>query len=171
MSPDGLNLRRAIVFGNAGSGKSWLATRLGSASGVEPVRLDALHWLPGGYGAARDKQEVARLVAEAAEGDGWIIEGVYGWLVEIAARRATALIWLDLPDADCLAALRARGLQGGGSAADFEALLKWASEYRLRSNANSFVAHERIYESFAGSRLRLTSREAVSALARTFGQA
>jgi len=27
----------------------------------------------------------------------WIIEGVYGWLAEVALPRATALIWLDLP--------------------------------------------------------------------------
>ncbi len=112
---------------------------------------------------ARDKQQAADLVAAAAQGDRWIIEGVYGWLAQIALPRASALLWLDLPDAECLAGLRQRGIQGGGSAADFEALLVWAAGYRHRTNSNSYLAHEKIFADFAGGKLRLTSRDAVSA--------
>jgi hypothetical protein len=37
------------------------------------------------------------MVADATAESKWIIEGVYGWLAELALPRATSLIWLDLP--------------------------------------------------------------------------
>jgi len=150
--------QRTVIVGNSGSGKSWLAVRLAAVIGSSAIDLDAIHWEPGGYGTRRDAGTARRLVQEAATGERWVIEGVYGWLAQVALPRASALIWLDLPEAECIANLRQRGLRGGGDEDSFATLALWAAEYRTRENANSFRAHELLFEAFAGQRLRLRSR-------------
>lgn len=149
---------RTVIVGNSGSGKSWLAARLSALLGIPATDLDTIHWEPGGYGVQRDKQVVADDVVALSQADRWIVEGVYGWMAEIAARRATALVHLDLPVDECLANLRARGIRGGGDQDAFDGLLKWAGEYRVRTNSNSWTGHDRIYSTFAGRRARLASR-------------
>ena len=52
---DRADLRRVVIVGNAGSGKSWLAERLAHALSVTAIDLDLIHWLPGGYNAARER--------------------------------------------------------------------------------------------------------------------
>lgn len=37
-------MRRVVVFGTTGSGKSWLAERLAGRTGLRVVELDALFW-------------------------------------------------------------------------------------------------------------------------------
>jgi adenylate kinase family enzyme len=154
---------RILIVGNGGSGKSFVAKQVSSTLALPVVHLDDLHWMPGQYGVARDKQEVAELTRAEAEAERWIIEGVYGWLAKIALPRATTLVWLDIAEAECVDNIRRRGIQGGGSAADFEGLLKWVSEYRVRTNSNSYTAHEGLYPGFEGEKFRLTDRREVDA--------
>ena len=65
-------------------------------------------------------------VADLAATQRWVIEGVYGWLAEVAVPRATALMWLDVSWDVCREGLLARGLRCGGTEADFAELLRWA---------------------------------------------
>lgn len=156
-------MARTIVIGNSGAGKSWLATALSAILSVPAVDLDTLHWEPGGYGVRRDKHQAALDVRAAAQADKWIIEGVYGWLADMAVPRATALVWLDLPIDECLSNLRSRGIRGEGGEESFIELLKWASEYQVRTNANSWTAHKRIFDGFPGTKLTLSSRREIDA--------
>ena len=48
------------------------------------------------------RRAVCEVVAEAAAGSGWIIEGVWAELLEVALVRATVLVWLDLSWDECL---------------------------------------------------------------------
>ena len=152
------DLSRTLIIGNAGSGKTWLAGQLAALSGLPTIHLDDLRWTPGQYGKARDNQLAMDDVARAAAADAWLMEGVFGWLAKVAMPRATQLVWLDLPEDECLANVRARGIQGGGSAADFEALLTWIGEYRLRNNSSCYAAHLQLFEAFAGPKARLMGR-------------
>ena len=74
-----LSLRVAII-GNSGSGKSSLAVKAGSALKLPICDLDHLHWHEDGR--KRDEVEAKLLAMQYASTDDWIIEGVYGWLVE-----------------------------------------------------------------------------------------
>ncbi|WP_160006633.1 AAA family ATPase [Rhizobium sp. 18055] len=128
-----------------------------------PIHLDDLRWEPGNYGIARNNQLVANEVAEAGKADSWLMEGVYGWLANVVLHRATTLIWIDLPEEECIANVNDRGIQGGGSDEAFQELITWIAEYRLRNNLSCFAAHSKLFEAFTGSKFLLKSRSVISA--------
>ena len=101
---------RTLVIGNSGSGKSSLAGRLGVLVHVPIFDLDSIHWKGDGFGAKQDEDVARQRVADLAATQRWVIEGVYGWLAEVAVPRATALVWLDVSWDVCREGLIARGL-------------------------------------------------------------
>ena len=88
-------MRRVVVVGTTGSGKSWLAERLAARTGLRLIELDALFW-------GRDWQPAPlelfrhRVECEIRD-DGWIVVGNYGQVRDLVWREADTLIWLDLP--------------------------------------------------------------------------
>ena len=94
----------------------------------------------------------------------WIIEGVYGWLAEIALPRATALIWLDFPWSLCRAGLLARSPRRGATDQDTVELLKWAETYWNRQTPSSFAGHSRMFANFPSTKFRLETREQATIL-------
>ena len=155
-------LSRTLIIGNGGSGKSTLAEQLAPLVAGPAIDLDLLHWETGGYGVKRDENAARQLVRTAADEPRWIIEGVFGWLAEIAVPRATALIWLDVPWSVCRAGLLARGLRRGSTDQDHTELLKWAEAYWDRKTPSSFTGHLTIFENFPGPKYKLVSREKMS---------
>lgn len=101
-------------------------------------------------------------MAAVATGPSWIIEGVYGWLAEVALERATALVWLDLPWAECRDGLLGRGLRRGMVPDDQEALLAWAAAYWSRETPSSAAGHARLYGAFGGPKAVLRTRAEAS---------
>jgi hypothetical protein len=157
---------RLMILGNSGSGKTTLAERLGAALLLSNHDLDHVHWHADGR--KRDEAEAKGLVADIANAPAWIIEGVYGWLAEVALRRATALIWLDLSWAECQDGLLRRGLRRGMTRGDQDALLAWAGAYWTRTSPSSFRGHDQLYDAFEGSKWHLQSRAELSAFSVTF---
>ena len=88
-------MRRVVVIGTTGSGKSRLAQRLAEQTGLRVIELDALFW-------GRDWQPAPvelfrhRVEREIGEG-GWIVVGNYGQVRDLVWRPADTLVWLDLP--------------------------------------------------------------------------
>ncbi|WP_230958549.1 adenylate kinase [Burkholderia territorii] len=162
MSQFRMDLTRTIVIGNSGSGKSWLAERVADRSGAAYVDLDLIHWLPGGYGVPRERADAIRLVQRAAQADRWVIEGIYGSLVNEVLANASALVWLCIDEAECVANIRRRGIRRDGSPEAFDALLEWAATYRSRTGSSSYGAHRTIFEQFRGGKETLGSRDAVA---------
>ncbi|KWE63608.1 adenylate kinase [Burkholderia ubonensis] len=160
-----MDLTRTIVIGNSGSGKSWLAQRIARSHAATLVDLDLIHWLRGGYDVPRGRDDAMRAVKRAAAHERWVIEGIYGWLVEGILADATALVWLRVDPADCVAAIRERGIRRGGGEASMAALLQWAATYRSRDGSSSYAAHERIFDGFRRDRVCLSSRDEVTAFA------
>jgi adenylate kinase family enzyme len=87
---------KAIIIGNAGSGKTCLARRLADGIDTPTVHLDELFWQPGGFDAKRDQEEVDRLIEESKRTASWVVEGVFGELAERYFAEAELLIWLDI---------------------------------------------------------------------------
>jgi len=158
-------LKRTVVVGNSGSGKSSLARSIAELIKAPAIDLDLIHWRDEAYGSRQDETVAKRLVAEVAARPAWVIEGVYGWLARLALPSATLLIWLDLPWEDCRAGLVARGLRRGMTSADQAALVAWAAEYWTRDSSSSYYGHLRLFEAFNWTKLRFTSRSKVEQFA------
>lgn len=158
-----MNLSKTIIFGNSGSGKSWLAERIARHLGAPCVDLDFVHWLPGGFHVARERHEAIRMVRQAANADRWVIEGIYGSLIKEIESDATALVWLCLDEAECDRNIRQRGMRRDGTSHSFAALLDWAASYRSRGGSSSFIGHATVFEKYVGEKTILRSRADVTA--------
>jgi len=88
-------MRRVVVFGTTGSGKSWLAERLAARHDLRLVELDALNWGPD-WQAAPIELLRHRVECEIRDGD-WIVVGNYDSVRDLVWPAADTLVWLDLP--------------------------------------------------------------------------
>jgi adenylate kinase family enzyme len=149
---------RTLIIGNSGSGKSTLANRVATYAKCSSVDLDTIHWEDLALGVKRDEELSKQLTASIAAEVQWVIEGVYGWLADVAAPRTTALIWLNLPWEECKAGLEQRGPRRGATELQFNELMGWAERYWSRQTPSSFIGHSKIYDRFPGSKVALKSR-------------
>lgn len=153
---------RIFIVGNGGSGKTWLAKKLAAKLGLPLTHLDDLHWLPN-FAGERPRHERDRFVTEVAEGGSWIIEGIYGSILKQVFSRITTLIWLDLPEHECISNLMQRGQTSGGTQEQFEELLAYTQGYRFRKNhLNSFEGHQWCFEQYPHHKYRLSSRSEIT---------
>lgn len=88
-------MRRVVVRGSSGAGKSTVAVELGRRLGVPAIELDALYHQAGWEPLAND--DLRRAVDVATRGDGWVVDGNYRVAMEVVRPRADTLVWLDLP--------------------------------------------------------------------------
>ena len=86
-------LRRVMVRGTTGSGKTTLARALAERLGVEYVEMDAIHHLPNW--TERPREETCAIVDEIVGRDGWVIDGNYGHALDHHFEKANAIVWLD----------------------------------------------------------------------------
>jgi adenylate kinase family enzyme len=159
---------KAVIIGNSGSGKSWLAQRLAFVNNAEVIHLDDIYWAPGGFNAKREVAQVEALVREGMAHSSYIAEGVFGALAEKFLAQATVLFWLDLPWSVCEHRLRQRGSESKRhmdreqSEAGLSELLTWASTYHERTDMQSHAAHSKLFERYGGERFRLSSERSVN---------
>jgi adenylate kinase family enzyme len=103
-------VKRVLVLGNAGSGKSWLAARIGARLGMEVIHLDQLFWKPGWV--ARPLEEFSKAVDERLTTEGsWVADGNYLDSLPMRAARSDTIIVLDVPTWRCLARVVMRSLR------------------------------------------------------------
>ncbi len=93
-------MKRVLVIGHPGSGKSTFAAQLGKIIGLPVVHLDKEFWQPGWEMTQRElfRQRVGDLVAA----DSWIIDGSYDSTLDIRLPRADTVIMLDFPRNLCM---------------------------------------------------------------------
>lgn len=107
-------MRKVLIIGSAGAGKSTLAVRLAAMLHLPLLHLDAEYWQPGWQETEKRawEQRVAELIAE----DAWIMDGNYGGTMEMRVRAADTVILLDLPRLLCLYRVFVRALRYRGRA-------------------------------------------------------
>ncbi len=101
--------RRIVVIGTTGSGKTTLARQLAERLGVPHVELDTLHWEPNWTMAPLET--FRERVAQALQGEAWVVDGNYSKVRDIVWSRADMIIWLDYPFRVILARLIRRTLR------------------------------------------------------------
>ncbi|MBC7478174.1 MAG: AAA family ATPase [Pseudorhodobacter sp.] len=92
---EGKAMRRVMVVGQPGSGKSWLAVRIGARLGVPVYHMDQITWAPGWVERGHDER-VARCAAVEA-GDAWVFDGNFSATAANRVARADQVVWLDAP--------------------------------------------------------------------------
>ena len=89
-------MRRVVVIGNTGSGKSTFGTALSARLGVPYTDSDDLFWEPGWVEV--DNDVFRQRLDDSTTGDGWVLVGNYlSRATDITWPRADTLVWLDLP--------------------------------------------------------------------------
>lgn len=93
-------MRKVLIIGPGGAGKSTLATQLGERFGLPVFHLDALYWRPGWKQPARDewRATLAPLLAQ----DAWVMDGNFGGTLDERLAAADTAILLDLPPLLCV---------------------------------------------------------------------
>lgn len=99
-------MKKAIVIGCPGSGKSTFARALQEKTGLPLYYLDMMYW-------NADKTTVPKEVfrarlAELLMEDAWIIDGNYGSTMEARMAACDTVFFLDYPVEVCLAGIRER---------------------------------------------------------------
>ena len=93
-------MKRILVIGCSGAGKSTFARKLGEKTGLEVIHLDVLHWKPNW--TEPSKEEWRKAVEEALKGDSWIMDGNFGGTMEMRIEASDTVIFFDLPRALCV---------------------------------------------------------------------
>ncbi|MAG37358.1 MAG: hypothetical protein CL878_14080 [Dehalococcoidia bacterium] len=123
-------IRRAVVVGVPGSGKTTFARSLATLLAVPHVELDAIHWSTGNW-VELPLTEFRRQVALAAASDSWVVDGNYGKVRDLVWSQADTIIWLDLSLALCVLRLLWRTLPRAWKREVLGAATRRASECRL----------------------------------------
>ena len=99
-------MKKVIVIGCPGSGKSTISRELHNKTGIPLYHLDMMYW-------NADKTTVEKSVflerlSVVLEKDEWIIDGNYGSTMELRMAACDTVIFLDCPLDVCLDGIRGR---------------------------------------------------------------
>lgn len=93
-------MKRILVIGSGGAGKSTFSGRLSEATGIELIHLDCYFWQPNWK--KLEKAEWHKLLTELMEKDSWIMDGNYDGSLEMRVQKCDTVFFLDLPRTICL---------------------------------------------------------------------
>ena len=102
-------MKKILVIGSGGSGKSTVATRLGELLGLKVSHLDQLFWRPGWVKPA--PEEWSRIVTDLTAPDSWILDGNYGGTLDVRLQKCDTVVFLDLSRWLCLWRIVTRALR------------------------------------------------------------
>jgi adenylate kinase family enzyme len=88
-------MKRVMVVGQPGAGKSWVARRIGQRTGLPVVHMDQIHWMPGWVERVRTEKIAMAHAVEIAET--WVFEGGLSATMAHRLSRADTLVILDVP--------------------------------------------------------------------------
>jgi adenylate kinase family enzyme len=138
-------MRKVVILGRGGAGKSDLSRQLSGVTGLPAVELDALFWQPGR--TPIDPSRWAACQHELIQRGCWILEGdlgPYDTALEVRLRAADTIVVLDFAFLRCAW----QTLHRGQERAEY---WRWVWAYRRRSlphvmrAINSEAPHAKLY--------------------------
>lgn len=88
-------MKKVIVIGTTGSGKSTFASQLAKKIEASYVSLDLLFWKADWQGST--DEEFIEKIRHAIATESWIVDGNYSRTQEVTWPQADTIIWIDLP--------------------------------------------------------------------------
>ena len=101
-----MKMKKAIVIGCSGSGKSTFSRRLRDATGLPLYYLDMIWHLPDRTNVTREKFDAR--IADILARDEWIIDGNYNRTLEVRLQACDTVFLFDLPTEVCIDGVRHR---------------------------------------------------------------
>ena len=99
-------MKKVIVIGCPGSGKSTVSRALHNKTGIPLYHLDMMYW--NADKTTAEKSVFLERLSAVLEKDEWIIDGNYGSTMELRMVACDTVIFLDYPLDVCLDGIRAR---------------------------------------------------------------
>ena len=93
-------MKKILVIGCCGAGKSVLSRHLGAETGLPVYHLDQIWWLPGWV--TKSREEFDRELSVILQRDEWIIDGNYQRTLPERLKYADTVIFLDYPRWLCI---------------------------------------------------------------------
>lgn len=93
-------MRKILVIGPGGAGKSTLAHQLGELLDIEVLHLDKFYWHPGWI--ETPKPAWLKTVGELLRRDAWIMDGNYSGTLDIRIEACDTVVFLDMARTLCL---------------------------------------------------------------------
>jgi adenylate kinase family enzyme len=85
-------MKKVLVIGSGGAGKSVFARQLGQVLNIDVVHLDALYWHPGW--AETPRAEWRKVIEGLVRRDAWIIDGNYSNTLDFRLEACDTVIFL-----------------------------------------------------------------------------
>ncbi|NNE67489.1 MAG: DNA topology modulation protein [Pyrinomonadaceae bacterium] len=158
-------MKRVLVVGSCGAGKSTFSRKLQEKTDLPLIHLDRYYWKPDWVESS--VEEWTAKVSELISGDKWIIDGNYGGTMDLRMKRADTVIWLDLPRYLCIYRVLKRTLSANSSARPdmaegceerFELdFLKYVWNFRRDKNPKIERRFDRVHEQARLIRFRRSS--------------
>ena len=93
-------MKRVLIIGSGGAGKSTVAERLGQLLNIEVLHLDKFYWRAGWV--ETPKSEWLKTIEELLGRDAWIMDGNYSGTLEMRLAACDTVIFLDISRLLCL---------------------------------------------------------------------
>lgn len=133
-------MKKVMIIGSGGAGKSTLARKLGDLLSIKVYHLDVLYWKPGWVETDQDEWE--QTIADILDEPEWIMDGNYGGTMEMRARAVDTIIFLDYSTPRCLYGIFKRRIMYQGKSRpdmneacpeklDWE-FIKWVAQYKRK---------------------------------------
>ncbi len=166
-------MKKILIIGSGGAGKSTLARQLHDATCIEVIHLDKVFWRPNWVETPKDEWE--KTIENLLNKDSWIMDGNYGGTLEMRFAICDTVIFLDMPRTICVWRAFARFLiykkkarpdmaEGCEEKFDLEFLkfLKWIWDYPKRTKPKV----EALVKQFQDTKeiIRLTSKKEIEDL-------
>ncbi len=100
------NMRKIIVIGCPGSGKSTFARELHRITGIPLFHLDLMYW--NADRTTVDRAVFCERLAEVMAQDEWIIDGNYNSTMEMRMQACDTVVFLDFPTDVCVSGILGR---------------------------------------------------------------
>lgn len=160
-------MKRIVVFGNSGAGKTTYALHESARLGAAHLDLDTVAWEPDADSPTRRALAASRadILAFIRLESNWVVEGCYADLLEIALAYATEIVFLNPGTDTCVENACKRPWEPhkysspAAQEANLAMLIDWIKAYDYRPDEFSCAAHRRLFEDFPGPKLELRSND------------